>query len=120
MEIILGLVLVALGAYFFYFRNKNDKKSEPVVEVPYKVEASTPEPTKCGCGRSPTGYCVGLHKLTETEWATHADNPNKVVSEDKPVKAKKVAKPKATKEKEPKKTVKSKSDVRASGIKRVK
>ena len=23
---------------------------------------------KCGCGRSPTGLCVGWHKLTEEEY----------------------------------------------------
>lgn len=23
---------------------------------------------KCGCGRSPTGYCVGFHGLSEDEW----------------------------------------------------
>jgi hypothetical protein len=23
---------------------------------------------KCGCGRSPTGKCIGLHTLTEDEW----------------------------------------------------
>lgn len=23
---------------------------------------------KCGCGRSTTGECVGLHKLTNEEW----------------------------------------------------
>jgi hypothetical protein len=23
---------------------------------------------KCGCGRSPTGKCIGLHALTEDEW----------------------------------------------------
>ena len=23
---------------------------------------------KCGCGRSPTGYCIGWHGLTEEEW----------------------------------------------------
>ena len=40
--------------------------------APYKVEA--PEPVKCGCGRSPTGNCVGLHKLTDAEWAAHPDN----------------------------------------------
>jgi hypothetical protein len=22
----------------------------------------------CGCGRSPTGKCIGLHNLTEDEW----------------------------------------------------
>ena len=52
--------------------------------APYKVETpgavnAIAEPAKCGCGRSPTGFCVGLHKLSETEWATHADNPAKVM-----------------------------------------
>jgi len=59
-----------------------DAPQEP---APYKVEAPAPaptstpvaEPAKCGCGRSVTGLCVGLHKLTPEEWATHADNPNK-------------------------------------------
>lgn len=23
---------------------------------------------KCGCGRSPTGKCVGFHALSEDEW----------------------------------------------------
>jgi|APGre2960657404_1045060.scaffolds.fasta_scaffold689916_2 hypothetical protein len=23
---------------------------------------------KCGCGRSPSGYCIGWHGLTEDEW----------------------------------------------------
>lgn len=23
----------------------------------------------CGCGRSPTGKCLGLHALSEQEWA---------------------------------------------------
>ncbi len=53
------------------------KTPEPVVaeNPPYKVEE--PTPVKCGCGRSPTGNCVGLHKLTADEWAVHVDNPNK-------------------------------------------
>ena len=60
-------------------------------EAPYKVEAPAtdwPFPradvdakastqAKCGCGRSQTGFCVGLHSLTPEEWATHADNPAK-------------------------------------------
>ena len=49
--------------------------------APYKLE--TPEPAKCGCGRSPTGYCVGLHKLTQMEWEVHPDNPSKPVVEVK-------------------------------------
>jgi len=86
----------------------NDRKVEQM-EAPYKVEqpAITPiplvvvsevppvvieatatksEPVKCGCGRSPTGYCVGLHKLTVEEWAAHADNPIKVESKKAPAK----------------------------------
>lgn len=26
--------------------------------------------TPCGCGRSMTGYCTGLHELTEEEYQT--------------------------------------------------
>lgn len=50
-----------------------------VPQAPYKVEtpAPVPEPAKCGCGRSSTGLCVGLHKLTAEEWAAHPDNPTK-------------------------------------------
>ena len=33
-----------------------------------KVEEQVKEAAKCGCGRSPTGFCVGLHKLSEAEW----------------------------------------------------
>ena len=61
-----------------------NRKGHPVQKdtvAPYKVEA--PEPAKCGCGRSSTGYCVGLHKLTDAEWAAHPDNPVKTVVEVK-------------------------------------
>jgi len=27
------------------------------------------EANSCGCGRSPTGKCVGWHKLTEDQYA---------------------------------------------------
>ena len=27
------------------------------------------EERKCGCGRSPTGNCIGWHKLSEDEYA---------------------------------------------------
>ena len=67
------------------------KPKEDATEAPYKIEASTtnwPVPradvnaqastqTKCGCGRSQTGFCVGLHSLTPAEWSVHADNPAK-------------------------------------------
>ncbi len=102
-------------------------KTEPV--APYKVEAPVKQvdaiinsdtdaptwlkeadaaevlakasPSKCGCGRSPSGYCVGLHKLSDAAWAAKqaADAPipapvEPVVAVEKP---KKVAKPKAVK-----------------------
>lgn len=51
-------------------------KDQPVA-VPYKVEAPVATAPQCGCGRSPTGLCVGLHKLSNDEWAVHADNPKK-------------------------------------------
>ena len=71
---------------FFFGKSKT-----PAPEAPYKIEAPTtdwPFPradvdakastqTKCGCGRSQTGFCVGLHSLSSEEWATHADNPAK-------------------------------------------
>lgn len=39
-----------------------------------RVETTAPQ---CGCGRSPTGFCVGLHKLSAEEWAMSDQNPNK-------------------------------------------
>jgi hypothetical protein len=83
MEIIIigGVLLVAL--WWFFLR---EKPVESVTTAPYKVDTpptseSVPEnePAKCGCGRSLTGYCVGLHKLSDADWAVHADNPSKVV-----------------------------------------
>jgi hypothetical protein len=60
----------------------------PVPQAPYKVEPPadmTPipyvpanEPPRCGCGRSSTGYCVGLHKLSPEAWASHPNNPDMV------------------------------------------
>jgi hypothetical protein len=74
------------------------KPKESAPEVPYKVEApQASTQVKCGCGRSQTGYCVGLHTLTPEEWATHADNPNKTVEKKKPAAKKAPAKPRAKK-----------------------
>ena len=77
-------------------------KTEPTAPVaPYKVEAPVESgPAKCGCGRSQSGNCVGLHKLTPEEWSVHADNPNKAPAAPKSKKttAKKTpAEPKAKK-----------------------
>jgi hypothetical protein len=55
------------------------KPIPPESKVPYKTEMpAEPAPAKCGCGRSQSGLCVGLHKLTAEEWATHESNPNAV------------------------------------------
>lgn len=94
-----------------FFKSLFGKTTEPKTEAPYKVETSVIDtttsvsvgfdpvvpamPAKCGCGRSPTGLCVGLHKLTAEEWAGHADNPNKApepVIEKKPAAKKAPAK----------------------------
>jgi len=99
-----------------------DAVTTPAVpQAPYKLEppadatATTPlpyipanEPPRCGCGRSSTGYCVGLHKLSPEQWATSTDNPDSVtkVVVPEPVKkprsaAKKPAVAKAPAEKKP-------------------
>lgn len=84
-----------------FFKNLfKGKDPGPVPEAPYKVEApAAPEPAKCGCGRSQSGFCVGLHKLTPEEWSTHAENPNKAPAAPakKPAVKKAPAKPKAEK-----------------------
>lgn len=58
------------------------KPKEAAPEAPYKVEtpavdAKASTQVKCGCGRSQSGFCVGLHALTAEDWAVHADNPAK-------------------------------------------
>jgi hypothetical protein len=68
------------------FAHPLDAVTTPEVSAPYKLEppaATTPipyvpanEPPKCGCGRSATGYCVGLHKLSPEQWATSTSNPD--------------------------------------------
>lgn len=34
-----------------------------------RVKENPEEFGRCGCGRSPSGYCIGWHGLTEQEWA---------------------------------------------------
>ena len=34
-----------------------------------RVQENESEIGKCGCGRSPTGKCIGWHGLSETEYA---------------------------------------------------
>jgi hypothetical protein len=33
-----------------------------------RVKEDSKEFGKCGCGRSPTGYCIGWHGLSEEEY----------------------------------------------------
>ena len=33
-----------------------------------RVKENTKEFGRCGCGRSPTGYCIGWHGLSEEEF----------------------------------------------------
>ena len=81
-----------------------------VPQAPYKLEPpadTTPipyvpatEPPRCGCGRSSTGYCVGLHKLSPEAWASHPNNPDmigKIVAEP----ARPAKKPRKAAEKKP-------------------
>ena len=122
--------LVVLIAVIYKLLNHSDKTPDPLgkleAEANAKLEEAlskavtapveTPKAGTCGCGRSPTGNCVGLHKLSDAEWAMHESNPNRVevapvvvtadtpttniVPEAAPVKkprAKKAAAPKAPK-----------------------
>ena len=48
------------------------RATDHAVVAPYKVEAPLPvvsTPKKCGCGRSATGLCTGLHKMSAEDWA---------------------------------------------------
>jgi len=79
-----------LKAFLNWLTGKpNSQPTQPEV-APYKVETpvvSEPQPIKCGCGRSLSGYCIGLHKLSQVEWDAHEDNPNRptVAPEPAPV-----------------------------------
>ena len=40
------------------------------------VQENTEEIGKCGCGRSPTGKCIGWHGLTEEEFQDRLEKYN--------------------------------------------
>ena len=77
MGSILVLLIVA-GAVALIYKMVNHKEVAPEQVAEPVKEPSKKEPPKCGCGRSPTGYCVGLHKLSDAEWAISDKNPNRV------------------------------------------
>ena len=63
---------------FFFGPAKKPQAEAPYkIETPPTVDAKASTQTKCGCGRSQTGFCVGLHALKPEEWAVHPDNPAK-------------------------------------------
>lgn len=59
----------------FFFGKPKEVEAGPVITPAYDM--TPPQPAKCGCGRSQSGFCEGLHKLTADEWAVHDSNPNK-------------------------------------------
>ena len=68
-------------------------KLEPPAEITTLLYVPANEPPKCGCGRSATGFCVGLHKLTPEQWATSTSNPDFVTKVVVPEPVKKPRKP---------------------------
>ena len=67
------------------------------VETKLETKSET-APAVCGCGRSPTGLCVGLHALSDEEWQAQqpkssAEDTVTLVAEPT-VKTKKTTKPK--------------------------
>ena len=126
MEIIVILAVVGVLFWWFFLRENNDynKTTEQLV-TPQKDEVANQQtvtesvklevaaepalvpdsgPAKCGCGRSPTGYCVGLHALSLEDWAAHPDNPVKpvvaLVEEAKPATKRTPAKKKSVNSKQ--------------------
>ncbi len=65
------------------------KVPEPIAAIPIPLTPAN-EPPKCGCGRSSTGFCVGLHKLSPEAWAAKQAtiNPGAVEITDKSAKKK--------------------------------
>jgi CDGSH-type Zn-finger protein len=53
-----------------------------------RIAASIPQQTKCGCGRSETGFCTGLHRIPKKQWADGvreipAENPKRRYTKNK-------------------------------------
>jgi len=79
-------------AELFGFGLKGAKAEAAKKEETSKADVSVIKKSiECGCGRSPTGSCLGLHKLTDEEWASHEVNPNRVIEKPKAAKEKTAA-----------------------------
>ena len=86
-------ILEFFGIYAKEVKSEVTKVVEEVeTEVKKEVEILK-KSSHCGCGRSPTGSCLGLHKLSEEEWLVHEVNPNRIVAavKDEVKKVKKAA-----------------------------
>ena len=65
MEIVV-VALVAVGFWLVWKANQsNDTLNKEETPTPVDAKASTQK--LCGCGRSPSGFCVGLHAF---KWNT--------------------------------------------------
>ena len=71
MELILTLVVVGLVGLFLYrIFFKHDTFEQAASEIKNEVVADVKkveEAVKCGCGRSPTGDCIGWHGLSDEQ-----------------------------------------------------
>jgi hypothetical protein len=43
-------------------------QKKEIIKMQVRVKENTDEVGKCGCGRSPTGKCIGWHGLTEEQF----------------------------------------------------
>jgi CDGSH-type Zn-finger protein len=84
MEYFIGLIILAGIGYYVYSKYATPAVKEEIKEEVAKVE----EAVKCGCGRSPTGFCVGLHALSDAEWNKMQATEAKVATKVKTVAAK--------------------------------
>ena len=78
LNLLLGVA--ALGAVGYVVFKMMNTKEAPSVDIDPPKAPAEPAKAACGCGRSKTGYCVGLHKLSAEEWAVHPDNPSPAVA----------------------------------------
>jgi len=86
----LVLALVFVVAAVSLIKAMFGKKEKP-------VEVDIEQVAKCGCGRSKSGLCEGLHNLTDKEWA-EKNKPAKAPRKPKTPVAKKAAVTKIKKE----------------------
>jgi hypothetical protein len=52
---------------------REDEEFNRINAMQVRVKEDTDEIGRCGCGRSPTGKCIGWHGLTEDEFATRKE-----------------------------------------------